>query len=106
MLARSPNRKRAEQYLAASGAVPISVVTTELRDGVCSISTGKIAGQSAARTADPASRDADTGTVAARWWIAERDAAPVAALARRFAGVAPDLPAATTALRRRDPHAG
>jgi hypothetical protein len=25
MLAKAPNRKRAEQYLAASGAVPISV---------------------------------------------------------------------------------
>jgi hypothetical protein len=27
MLAKAPNRKRAEQYLAASGAVPISIKT-------------------------------------------------------------------------------
>jgi hypothetical protein len=51
MLARSPNRKRATEYLLASGATAITLIE---RDGVCSISTGsKI-----------------TGTVAARWWTA------------------------------------
>jgi hypothetical protein len=64
MLAKAPNRKRAEQYLAASGAVPISVTER------ATIHTGsKI-----------------TGTVAARWWIAERDALRVANAARLCAG--------------------
>ena len=68
-------------YLAASGAVPITIIE---RVGVCSIHTGtKI-----------------TGTVAARWWINERDAAPVARAARTFAGDRPDLSAATAALHR------
>src|SRR6266436_5631755 len=35
MLAKSPDRKRAVEYLAACGAVPITVIE---RDGVCSIS--------------------------------------------------------------------
>jgi hypothetical protein len=34
MLAKAPNRKRAVEYLALSGAVPISVIE---RDGACSI---------------------------------------------------------------------
>jgi hypothetical protein len=34
MLAKPPNRKRAVEYLAASGAVPITVIE---RDGACSI---------------------------------------------------------------------
>jgi hypothetical protein len=37
MLAKPPNRKRAEQYLAASGAVPITIIE---HDGVCSIRAG------------------------------------------------------------------
>jgi hypothetical protein len=49
MLAKSSDRKRAEQYLAASGAVPITVI---VRDGVCKIHNGKI-----------------TGTVEGRWWV-------------------------------------
>jgi hypothetical protein len=43
---KAPNRKRALEYLAASGAVPISIIE---RDGVCSIHAGgKIAGTIAA----------------------------------------------------------
>jgi len=59
MLARSPNKKWALQYLAASGATPITV--TE-HDGVATVHTGKT-----------------TGPVAGRWWIASRDAVCVAA---------------------------
>ena len=76
MLARSPNRKRAVAYLAACGAIPITIV---VRDGGCSIHSGKIA-----------------GTIAARWWIAAR----VAAQARRFAGKSPDVAASPTRLQR------
>jgi hypothetical protein len=71
MLARSPNRKRAVEYLAVCGATPISLVD---RDGVCTIVTGKV-----------------TGTVAARWWIATQDAVRVAAQARRLAGECADV---------------
>jgi hypothetical protein len=39
MLARSPNRKAAVAYLAASGAVRISIIE---HDGVCRISTGRM----------------------------------------------------------------
>jgi hypothetical protein len=36
MLAKPPNRKRALEYLAASGAVPISVIERDDQgDGVC-----------------------------------------------------------------------
>jgi hypothetical protein len=81
MLAKSPNRKRAEQYLAASGAVPISIIE---RDGQLSIGTViKL-----------------TGTVAARWWTVAADAPRVASAARLCAGAEPDLPAATAALAR------
>jgi hypothetical protein len=71
MLAKSSDRKRAVEYLAACDAVPITVIE---RDGVCSIHVGKIA-----------------GTVAGRWWLAAQDAARVAARARRLAGISPDL---------------
>ncbi|WP_156042264.1 hypothetical protein [Bradyrhizobium sp. URHD0069] len=37
MLAKPPNRNRALEYLAASGAVPITIIE---RDGVCSIRAG------------------------------------------------------------------
>jgi hypothetical protein len=61
-----------KQYLAASGAVPISVTERG------TIHTGsKIA-----------------GTVA-RWWITAADAPRVASAARTFAGPAPDLSTAT-----------
>jgi hypothetical protein len=59
MLAKTPDRKRAVAYLAACGAVPITVI---VREGVCTIHSGKV-------------------TVAARWWIAAQDAARVAAQA-------------------------
>jgi hypothetical protein len=76
---RSPNRKRALEYLAAWGAVPITVIE---RDGACSIHAGKI-----------------SGTVAARWWIDERMAAQVAREARSLAARDPD--ASTPPLRWR-----
>jgi hypothetical protein len=78
MLAKSPNRKRAEQYLAASGAVPITI-----------IDTGKIS-----------TNVKITGTVAARWWIAAADAARVAGSARQCAGADPDVATATAAVLR------
>ena len=71
MLARSPDRKRAVAYLAASGATAITV--TE-HDGVASIHTGKV-----------------TGTVAARWWIVAQDAVRVASGARRLVGAGADV---------------
>jgi hypothetical protein len=80
MLARSPNRRRAVKYLAASGATPISVVD---RDGVCSIVTGKI-----------------TGTVATRWWIATQDAVRVASAARRLVGAGADAAEVMAAVQR------
>jgi hypothetical protein len=49
MLMKAPNRKRAEQYLAASGAVPLTITSLAGRD-VCSITTGsKITGTVAGR---------------------------------------------------------
>jgi hypothetical protein len=83
MLARSPNRKRAEQYLAASGAVPITIIE---RDGACSIST--------------ASKLPTMGNSASTWWTAAADAPRVASAARTLAGPAPDLSTATAALAR------
>jgi hypothetical protein len=81
MQAKAPNRKRAEQYLAASGAVPIAIF---LRGEGCSIHTGsKI-----------------TGTVVARWWIAARDAPRVSTAARQGAGANPDVSTATATLAR------
>jgi hypothetical protein len=80
MLARSPNRKRAVAYLAASGATPISVVD---RDGPCGIHTGKV-----------------TGHVAARWWVAASDGVRVASAARRFAGADADVSEAVAAVTR------
>jgi hypothetical protein len=81
MLARSPNRKHAVAYLAASGAVPLTVI---VRDGVGSIHTGKI-----------------SGTVAGRWWLHHsRDASRVAAQARTCAGKSPDVAAALDAVQR------
>jgi hypothetical protein len=70
MLAKSPDRKRAVEYLAACGVVPITVIE---RDGVCSIHVGI------------------AGPVSGRWWLAAQDAARVAARARRLAGKSPDL---------------
>jgi hypothetical protein len=64
MLAKTPNRKRAIEYLAACGAAAITII---VRDGLGTITTGKTT----------------TGTVAAQWWIAERTAR---AWARRLAG--------------------
>jgi len=70
MLARSPNRKVAAAFLAASGAVPISIVE---RDGVGVIVTGKTSASG----------------IAARWWLHRAsDASRVASAARRLAGVA------------------
>jgi hypothetical protein len=81
MLARSPNRKAAAAYLAASGAVSLTVI---VRDGVGSIHTGKI-----------------SGTVAARWWLHHsQEAARVAAQARRLAGAGADVAAALDAVQR------
>jgi ABC-type transporter Mla subunit MlaD len=81
MLARSPtNQKRATAYLIASGAVPLTII---VRDGGCSIATGKI-----------------TGTIAARWWLHAQDAQRVAGAARRLAGGAPDIAAAIAAVAR------
>jgi hypothetical protein len=51
MLAKAPKRKRAEQYLAASGAVPI-IIERDQKEGtlpLISIITGKITGNAAAR---------------------------------------------------------
>src|SRR6266540_2540400 len=76
MLAKAPNRKRALEYLAASGAVPISV--TE-RDGVCSIRTG--------------SKSETVSDIISTVWLDERMAAPVAREARRLAGDRPDISA-------------
>jgi len=67
--------------LSASGAVPITIIE---RNGGCTIITGKTT----------------TGTVAARWWIAAQDAPRVAAQARQFAGVTPDVSTATAAVQR------
>jgi hypothetical protein len=79
-MARSPHRKAAVAYLAASGAVPITVID---RDGVGVVIVG--------RTSD---------TVAGRWWIHAHAAARVAAQARRFAGIAPDVASAIAAVQR------
>jgi hypothetical protein len=76
---KPPNRKRALERLAASGAVPISV--TE-RDGMCSTIRGGGDGLSA------------------QWWVDRTKAVPVARAARRFAGANPDLSTATDALAR------
>jgi hypothetical protein len=77
---KTPNRKRAIEYLAACGA---AAITTIVRDGLGTITTGKTT----------------TGTVAARWWIAERTAR---AWARRLAGSwrHSDVPSAIAALQR------
>jgi hypothetical protein len=64
MLAKAPNRNRAEQYLAASGAGAIWLDTSGDQK-YCTIHTGsKI-----------------TGTTTDRWWIAEQDAPRVASAA-------------------------
>lgn len=80
MPTKAPNRKRAVEYLRASGAVPISIIE---RDSVCSIHAGKI-----------------SGTVAARWWLNARDAPRVATDARSLAGRDPDVSAASAAVAR------
>jgi hypothetical protein len=51
MLAKTPNRKAAVKYLAAGGAVPMTIIEC---DGLVIIVTG----------------NTTTGNVAARWWIA------------------------------------
>jgi hypothetical protein len=70
-------RKRAMAYLEASGAAAITIIEP---DGVCTISAG--AGQ-----AKKNSQPGNSFRVAARWWIAEQDAARVARAARQCAGV-------------------
>jgi hypothetical protein len=77
------DRKRAETYLAASGAVPISVTR---RDGVCSIHAGRAGGHA--------------GDVVSTQWIDERQAIAVTREARRYAGDRPDGPTAADALAR------
>jgi hypothetical protein len=76
------DRKRAESYLAASGAVPISVTR---RDGVCSIHTG---------------RAAHAGELVSTQWISEAQAIAVTREARRYAGDHPDGATAANALAR------
>ena len=76
------DRKRAESYLAASGAVPISVTR---RDGICAIHTG---------------RSAPAGDVVSTQWIDQRQAIAVTREARRFAGDRPDGATAADALAR------
>jgi hypothetical protein len=72
MLARTPDRKRATEYLLASAASPITVVS---RGDAASIITAMTT----------------SGTTKGRCWLhAAQDAASVAAQARRFAGVSPD----------------
>src|SRR5450755_3547282 len=78
-----PDRKQAESYLAASGAVPISVTR---RDGVCSIHAGR--------------PGAHVGDVVLTQWIDERQAIAVTREARRYAGDRPDGPTAANALAR------
>jgi hypothetical protein len=77
------DRKRAESYLAASGAVPISLIR---RDGVCSIHAGLGSAQG--------------GHLVSRQWIDERQAIAVTREARRYAGDRPDGPTAANALAR------
>jgi hypothetical protein len=76
------DRKRAETYLAASGAVPISVTR---RDGVCSIHAGRAGAH---------------GDVVSTQWINEAQAIAVTREARRYAGDRPDGPTAAEALAR------
>jgi hypothetical protein len=78
MLARSPDRKRATEYLVASGAVPITVTTTG------TIRTGTVTGKGRG----------------ARWWVSASMAVPVASAARRLAGPAPDASEAIEAVTR------
>jgi hypothetical protein len=63
--------------------VPISIIE---RDGVCSIHAG--------------GKTPTIGELVSTVWLNERDAAPVASAARRLAGAAPDLSAATAAVAR------
>jgi hypothetical protein len=83
MLAKPPNRKRAVEYLRASGAVPIAIIE---RDGACSIHAG--------------SKSPNLGDIISTVWLAEQDAARVAKEARRLAGDSSDAPTATAALAR------
>src|SRR5438128_1739844 len=83
MLAKPPSRKRALEYLAASGAVPITI--TE-RDGVCSIHAG--------------GKSDKMSDIISTVWLDERDAPRVAREARRLAGDSPDASTATAALAR------
>jgi hypothetical protein len=76
MLAKAPNRKRAVEYLALSGAVPITVIE---HDGVCSISAGKVV---------PGDHFG-TGTTTT-WWTAGPDAARIASRATLRASLTPD----------------
>src|SRR5260370_11042104 len=76
------DRKRAESYLAASGATPINVIQ---RDGVCTIHAG---------------RGGAHGDVVSTQWIDERQAIAVTREARRFAGDRQDGATAADALAR------
>ena len=83
MLAKPPNRKRALEYLEASGAVPITIIE---RDGVCTIHAG--------------GKSETVSDIISTVWLAEQDAARVAREARRLAGDSPDASQATAALAR------
>jgi hypothetical protein len=88
MLARSPNRKRATEYLHASGAAAIWIIERDKSDGTdtFSITTGSKGGAGA--------------RITSTWWTTAAMAPRVASAARRLAGPAPDLPAALEAVAR------
>jgi hypothetical protein len=79
MLAKAPNRKRAEEYLTASGATAISIVEC---DGVCSFHVGSKINPRAVSVQ----------------WLPETTAQAIARLARKHAGKNPDAATAARAL--------
>jgi hypothetical protein len=76
-------KNSADKYLVASDALAICLT---LRDGVCTIHTGRSVGAH--------------GDVVSTQWIDARQAVPVARAARRLAGDNLDVPTATAALAR------
>ncbi len=84
MLSRAPTRKAAVAYLAASGAVPISIVKSGAAPTFAFSTANKITGR----------------TIAARWWTASPDAARIASAARQAAGTAADLAECKAVLAR------
>jgi hypothetical protein len=84
MLARSPDRKRAAAYLAASGAAAISI--TKSGEHVCSIHTG--------------SKLTKSGQFISTWWTAAAMAPEIASRARQELGDSPDVAEATAAVLR------